>query len=142
MVELMLHDTGQIAVDPLVVRSHILVEILHVDAFRACDVLTETGNRQASFLKRLLLLVVIFKDMGIHKRVAEALVLREIVFQHIQVDDNHTDGLADLRSSKTHATGIVKRLKHVTDQLRQRGVAWVYILSHLAEHRLTISIDG
>ena len=49
MVELMLHDTSQIAFYPLVVRLQLFVEPLYTDAGRTNDFLVNGRQRQATF---------------------------------------------------------------------------------------------
>ena len=79
--------------------------------------------------------------MGIDEHLSETFVFRQIVGNHIQVDDRQTDGLANLRSSKTYAFRLCQCFPHVGYQFFQLRIAGRNVISHLSQHRLTIYIN-
>ena len=71
----------------------------------------------------------------------EVLVLRHVVLQHVKVNDGYTDGLANLRTSQSHAVRSCQRLEHVGQQFLQIGIVRWNILSNLTQHGLPININ-
>ena len=97
---------------------------------------------ETTLVRRILLsLLIILQDMRIDKRMAESLVLRKIVAEHVQVDDHQADGQANLRRSQADAIAGIEGFIHIINQLLEFRVIWSNIFSHFSQNRLTININ-
>ena len=141
MVELMLHDTGQIALHPLVVLLELLVLPLHVDACGTHHLLVDGRQRQTAFLAGVSLRLVALDDVRIDIHLTETLVLGQIVAQHIEVDNRQTDGAPYLGGCQSDAFALGQRLPHIANELLQLWIVGGNVFGHLAEHRLAIYIN-
>ena len=138
----MLHHHSQIAVHPLIVRFKVLILIFHVNARRARHLLMYARQTEASFLSGSRLLVVTLQNLGVDKHLAEAVILRHVIFQHIEIDHHQPYVLAYLRCSKSYALAVGKRLPHVGNELLQLRVVLSYVLGNLSQHRLSVCVNG
>ena len=99
------------------------------------------GRGEAALLHGLLLrLLVILHNVGVDESVAEALILGEVLLEHVEVDDDHADGLADLGRGETHAVAGRVGLEHVLNELLQIGIINGNVLCHLAQHGLPVNV--
>ena len=142
MIELVLHDTCQIAIDPFVVLLEVLIHVLHMNASVARHILVDAGQRQASFLQRLRgRLLIDFHDVRIDIHVAETLVLGEFVTEHVEIDNSQTDVLSDLRGCEPYSIRSREGFKHIGNQLCEARVVGGDIFRLLAQHWLPIYIN-
>ena len=141
MVELVLHDAGQIALNPLVMMLELLVVPLDMDARGAHHLLVNGGQRQTAFLGGVGIRVVGFDDVGIDIHLTEALILGQVVADDVEVDNRQADGTTNLGSSQSDALAFGQRLPHVVDELLQFGIVGGDVFGHLAQYRLAININ-
>ena len=137
----MLHYSCEIAFHPLIMLLEILVHILHMNTLRANHLLMNSREREASFLRRISLRIIIFHDMSIIEHLAEVLILREILRNNIKIDDHYADVTTHLRGSKTNTLAVSESLPHIFNKLFQFWIVSSNILSFLAKHWLTVSIN-
>jgi len=130
MVELVLHDAGQIALHPLIVGLELLIEPLHTDARRPNYLLVDGRKRQTAFFTAVGLAVVSLNDMGIDIDTTEVLVLWHVIAENIQVDDDQTDGLAYLRCCQSNALAVGQCVPHVSYQFLQLRIVGRDILGY------------
>ena len=77
MVELVLHDTCQIAFNPFVLIIEIGVHVLHMNTSWTCHALVYAWQREASLLHCFLWrLLVILQNMRIDESLLKTLILR------------------------------------------------------------------
>ena len=107
---------------------------------RPLHALMNAGQAEASLFHRHQVARCL-QDMGIDVRAPEALELRHVVREDIQVDHHHPDGQSHLRCRQSHAVGAVHGLVHVAEQLFQVRVVGGDVFGILAQHRLAIHIN-
>src|SRR5574344_1270098 len=96
MVELMLHDSGKVALNPLVMLLQFAIEPLNSNACRTRHLLVYSRQREAPLFHCICFCIVVFHDMWIDKRATEVLVLRHIVCQYIKIYHHQSDSLTNL----------------------------------------------
>ena len=75
-----------------------------MDAGRTNHLLIDARNRETSLIRRILLsLLIILQDMRIDEGMTESLILREIITEHIEIDDHQADSQANLSFIQTDA---------------------------------------
>ncbi len=79
--------------------------------------------------------------MGVDVSVSESRIFGVFILEDVQVDDDHADGLTNLRSGKTHTRRGVERLKHIADELVQSWIIGGDVLGNFSQYRLPISIN-
>ena len=137
VVELMLHDTGQIACHPFIVLLELLVLIGDANAGGAFHFFVNAGQAEAAFLHNVLFRLVIFLDVGIDEGPDVTFVLGKVVADDIEIDDDEPDGQTYLRCCQADALAAFEGLVHIPYELLQLRIVLVYFLSLLTEHRLT-----
>ena len=70
--------------------------------------------------------------MSIDECLAEALVLGEILAQHVKVDHHHTDGQTYLRRCKTNTIAGIESLEHIGNKSLKLGIFWGDIFGNLS----------
>ena len=79
MVELMLHHSGKIALDPLVMVVEVLIVPFHMDARGSDHLLMDGRQREASFFRAVGLALIVLNDMRIDEHLSEAFVFGQVV---------------------------------------------------------------
>ena len=141
VVELVLHDAGQVALHPFVVLLELLVLIGDADALRPLHLLVNARQAEASLLHDVGLRFVVFLDEWIDERTDVALVLGKVFADDVEIDDGKPDGNSHLRRCKTDAFASLQRFVHIFDKLVELRIVFVYFLSLLPKHGLTVCVD-
>ena len=137
----MLHHASQISSYPLIMFIKILIHILYMDACRTNHLLIDTRNRKTSLFRRVSILLIALQDMGIDESMTESFILRQILAEHIQVDNNEADRQANLRCSQSDAVAGIKGFIHIINQFLEFWIIRCNIFSHFSQHWLTININ-
>ena len=141
MVKLVLHDACQVAADPFVVGLALLVQPLHMDTRGAHHLLVNGGQRQTTLFRRIGLAIVVFDDMRIDIHASEVFILRHVVAQHVEVNDNNTNGTSYLGSGQSDTLTLGQRVPHVLDKALQVGIVHRDVFGNLAKNGLAIYIN-
>ena len=141
VIELMLHDPGEVSVYPLVVRLEMLIHIFDMDSCGAYDLFVDAWQREASFLALVSMLIILFDYVSIDIDVFEVFVLGQVISERVEIDDHHSNSLSYLWGSQSDAFRFCERLPHVCDERLQFRFIGCDISCHLSEHRLSVSIN-
>ena len=79
--------------------------------------------------------------MCIDKGTYIPLVLRVVLADEVEIDDDEPYGEPHLRSCQTNAFATVQGVVHILYQFFKFRIIWCDILGYLAEHRLAKSIN-
>ena len=71
--------------------------------------------------------------MGIDESMTESFILREILAEHIQVDNNEADRQANLRCSQSDAVAGIKGFVHIINQHLEIWIIRCNIFSHFSQ---------
>ena len=132
MVEFMLHDTCQITFNPLVVVLEQLIVPLYMDACWADHLLVDGRQRQTALFASIGFRIIDLDDMWINKNLTEALILRKILTDDIEVDYRQTDGTSNLWCSQSDTLTLGQRFPHIDYQLLQVGIIRGNIIRYLS----------
>ncbi len=136
VVELMLDDAGDEAIDPLVVWLKVAVEILDAHLAWTTYLLMDAWEREAAFFV-VVGVFALFDDVAVDISTEEALELGLIFADAVEVNHHDTDGQTHLWCCQSDAFGILQRLKHVVDEVLQTFIIRRDVFGHLAQHGLT-----
>ena len=104
MVEFLFNNTGQITVNPLIVLRAVRLHPFGMNTRGALHLFMDARQGKAAFLHIILgRLFIVFQDMRIDKYFLKTFVLRQILRNQIEVDNDQADILADLRSRQSDA---------------------------------------
>ena len=141
VVELVLHDACEIAVDPFVVLLTGFVLVRDAYARGPLDVLAHAWEREAAFAHGLLLGLVVLLDVGVEEDVAIALVLWEVVLEGVEVYYDDAHGAPHLRSCEPYAARAVEGIEHILYELLNLSILRVNILCHFSQNGLTKGVN-
>jgi len=137
VVELMLHDAGQIARHPFIVLLELLVLVGDANTGGALHFFVNAWQTEAALLHNVLFRLVVFLDVGIDEGPDVTFVLGKVVADDIEIDDDEPDGQTYLRRCQADALAAFEGFVHIPDELLQLWIVLVYFLSLLTEHGLT-----
>ena len=99
------------------------------------------GQRQTTLFRRIGLAIVVFDDMRIDIHASEVFILRHVVAQHVEVNDNNTNGTSYLGSGQSDTLTLGQRVPHVLDKALQVGIVHRDVFGNLAKNGLAIYIN-
>ena len=141
MVKLMLHHACQIAFHPFIMGLHVFIQPLHMNTSRTDYLLVNSRKRKATLFRRSRLRIIILNNVRIDIYVTEALILWQILTNHIEVNHNHTNRLTYLRSSKSYTFTLCQCVPHISNQLLQIRIIGRNVLGYFTKHGMTIYIN-
>ena len=141
VVEFVLHNTGEVAVDPFVVRVEVFVLVGYADSGGAGDFVAESGEGEAAFFLGVGLGAVFF-DVGVDEEAFVAFVLGLVVADDVEVDDGHADREAYLGGCEAYAAAVGEGVPHVLYGLGEIGVVGGDLLGLFLEDGLSVGVDG
>ena len=141
MVELVLHHTGQIALNPLVVVVKLLVVPFYTDTGGTNHLFMDGWQRQTTLFAGVRLCVVILHDMRIDIHLTETFIFGHILSQHVEIDNRQAYRTTNLGCCQSDAFALGQCLPHIGNELFQFRIVGGDIFRHLPQYRLTIYIN-
>jgi hypothetical protein len=136
MVVFMLKNTCFESFQPALLFLSFLIEVVDQHAGWTLHALVDARDGETA-LGHGDLLVAFIQNLRIDERAEIAFVLRFVVGDDIEVDDEETDGQTHLGCGQTDALRTLEGFKHVCYEFLQIGIGLeVYFFGSLAEHGL------
>lgn len=140
MIEFMLYDARGKPSEFLLMGLEVFVEPAEHHMLISLHILVDTRDREATFGTTDRLFIFYHFELGIDAGQFQILAFGEIIRQRRAVDDQHADGLADLRSGKADAVTGIHRLIHIGHELLNLRIVGRDILAYLAQDGLAEQI--
>ena len=137
MVVFVLNDPRLQSVELLVVLDEVFVEITHPDGQRTRHIGMDARKGKTPFVIGLLLLRKSV-DFGIDKGTLVVGAFGIVLAPRRAIDDEQTNGLADLRRGQSDAFGFAERLEHVLDKFFHFGIVGRNLLALFAKHLVPV----
>ena len=142
VVVFVLEDACLKSFEPTFLLFAIFVEVVDEHFGRTLHALVDAGDGEAS-LRHGYGFFTLLDDFGVDEGVVIVFVLRLVVGDDIEVNDEEPDGQTYLRCSKPDTFGMFEGFEYVGDELFEIGIGIeVYLLGSLAKHWLTEYVPG